>query len=118
MGAIIAEVIDGKSSIVVDNGHLILDDRLSAWQFRPDSSLKSAKSHSATSPEETSSVAVYSGPPRILEIGCGDGIWCVEVKKKYPDRIIEGIDDTDHWSCVHKDIKLRQGRWLLFLTIC
>ena len=107
MGAVIAEHMEGKSSVVVDAGHLILSNRLSAWEFRPSSSPKSTKSGSGTSPDETPSVAVYSGPPRILEIGCGDGIWCFEVKKKYPDRIIEGVDDTDHWSCVHKDIKLR-----------
>jgi hypothetical protein len=107
MGAVIAEHMKGKNSVVVDSGHLILSDRLSAWEFRPTSSPKSAKSASATTPEETPTVAVYNGPPRVLEIGCGDGIWCFQVKKQYPDRIIEGVDDTDHWSCVHTDVQMR-----------
>jgi tRNA G46 methylase TrmB len=97
--------MDGKNSVVVDNGHLIWGDRLSAWEFKPASS--STKSTCGATPDETPSIAVYNGPPRILEIGCGDGIWCFQVKQMYPDRIIEGIDDTDHWSCVHQELNLR-----------
>ena len=99
--------MDGKNSVVDDGGHLIKGDRLSAWEFKPSASPNSARSVGGTSPDETPTVPVYCGPPRILEIGCGDGIWCFQVKKMYPDRIIEGIDDTDHWSCVHTDMVMK-----------
>lgn len=96
--------MDGNSSIVVDDSSIGKNGKLSSWEFQPRSP-KSVASASGTTPEETpASVAVYNGPPRVLEIGCGDGSWCLEVKAKYPDWIVEGVDDTDHWTCANKDM--------------
>lgn len=102
MAEIIVPRMDGKSSLVVDDGSLIWSDRLMSWEFRP----RSPKPMGET-PEECG-VAVYSGPPRVLEIGCSDGSWCFKIKKEQPDWIVEGIDDTDHWTCVHKGTPLRR----------
>ena len=104
--------MEGKSSLIVDDGSCILNVRISAWEFKPRSP-KPVQSVTLTSPSgsctesETPAVAVYNGPPRVLEIGCGDGSWCFQVKEKYPDWIIEGVDDTDHWSCAHKEVVLK-----------
>jgi len=76
------------------------------WHFRPTTPKEKLES-GETPQEEKHNVAVYSGPPRVLEIGCSDGKWCFKVKQEQPDWIIEGIDDSDHWSCVQKDIEIR-----------
>jgi hypothetical protein len=100
--------MEGKSSLVVDDNSCVWSARVSAWEFRPRSP-NPVTSAPGTSPGETpAAVGVYHGPPRVLEISCGDGSWCFQVKAKYPDWIIEGVDDTDHWSCVKKDMVLRQ----------
>ena len=70
----------------------ISKERLSLWEF---SELASQLSPRLT---EGSGPLVYNGPPRVLEIGCGDGTWCFKVKENHPDWIVEGIDDTDHVS--------------------
>ncbi len=43
----------------------------------------------------------------VLEIGCSDGAWCLNFKRENPEWIVEGIDDTNHWSCVEKDHSIR-----------
>ena len=48
----------------------------------------------------------------VLEIGCGDGEWCFRVKADHPDWIVEGLDDTDHWSKKHPE-KLRYFRTII-----
>lgn len=48
-------------------------------------------------PEAAFKIAVYDGPPRILDIGCDAGGWCMAVKKQHPDWIVEGIDDIGRW---------------------
>jgi hypothetical protein len=61
------------------------------WDFHP-------KMPEELPPDEPENLNVYRGPPRVLEIGCGDGAWCFMVKKAHPDWIVEGVDDADHWS--------------------
>jgi hypothetical protein len=48
-------------------------------------------------------------PLIIVQVGCSDGSWCFQLKNAHPDWIIEGIDDTDHWTCMNKDTDLRHG---------
>ena len=103
MGEIIVPQMDGKSSVVVEDGSLIWSDRLSSWEFRP----RSPKAVNDITPEERRTIQIYHGPPRVLEIGCSDGSWCFKIKKEQPDWIIEGVDDTDHWACVHKDVLMK-----------
>jgi len=52
-------------------------------------------------------ITIFKGPPRLLDVGCGDGHWCLCVKKQHPEWIIEGLDDTNHWECVHKDTNFK-----------
>ncbi|KAG0648420.1 hypothetical protein D0Z07_5263 [Hyphodiscus hymeniophilus] len=104
IGEIISLHMEGKSTLMFDDSSCILGFPISAWELK----LRSPESTSPTiSRGGTPAVAVYNGPPRVLEIGCGDGSWCFQVKQKYSEWIVEGIDDTDHWSCEHKDINLR-----------
>ncbi|GAB7364700.1 hypothetical protein MBLNU230_g5500t2 [Neophaeotheca triangularis] len=35
---------------------------------------------------------VADGPLRILDLGCGTGLWCLEMAEKYPDAEIYGVD--------------------------
>lgn len=65
-------------------------ERLSLWGLRELAAQLSPRSSEGSGP------LIYSGPPRVLEIGCGDGTWCFKVKEEQPDWIVEGIDDTDH----------------------
>ncbi|PVH76804.1 hypothetical protein DL98DRAFT_639812 [Cadophora sp. DSE1049] len=104
VGKITTPRADGKASVLVDDG--IWRDRLSSWDFRGPRSPKLMKENEDT-PTETHSVAVYHGPPRVLEIGCSDGSWCFNFKKEQPDWIVEGIDDTNHWACIPRDAVIR-----------
>lgn len=65
-------------------------ERLSLWGLRELAAQLSPRSTEGLGP------LVYNGPPRVLEIGCGDGTWCFKVKEEQPNWIVEGIDDTDH----------------------
>ena len=56
---------------------------------------------------EHQTTLVYSGPPRVLEIGCGNGAWCFASKERHPEWIIEGVDDADHWSVARPDLTFR-----------
>lgn len=56
---------------------------------------------------EHQTTLVYSGPPRVLEIGCGNGAWCFASKERHPEWIIEGVDDADHWSAARPDLAFR-----------
>lgn len=55
----------------------------------------------------THNALVYHGPPRVLNIGCDDGKWCIRAKETHPNWIVEGIDDADRWSKLspHLDLK-------------
>lgn len=41
------------------------------------------------------SVSTQRSPPRVLEIGCSDGSWCMRFKDEQPNWIVQGVDDTD-----------------------
>lgn len=58
-------------------------------------------------PEGLQMTLVYDGPPRVLEIGCGDGSWCFASKERHPDWIIEGVDDVDHWTQAWPDLAFK-----------
>lgn len=88
-----------ESELAMDDGSVTYKERLSLWALR--------KLSAPLSPRLETSPPVYTGPPRVLEIGCGDGDWCFKVKNQEPDWIVEGIDDTNHWLCVHKDVALK-----------
>jgi hypothetical protein len=60
------------------------------WNFTP-------KPPEELPPDELHNLYIYRGPPRVLEIGCGDGAWCFKKKKSHPNWIIKGLDDTDYW---------------------
>jgi hypothetical protein len=92
--------MDAKgSSLSMNDGTILFKKRLSFWGLR--------KLSSQISPKGGAGAAVYTGPAHVLEIGCGDGSWCFKVKIEQPDWIVEGVDDTDHWLCVKKDVVLR-----------
>ncbi|KAB8299796.1 hypothetical protein EYC80_000048 [Monilinia laxa] len=96
------EQIKGQSSLSSERGNLTWEEKLSSWEYKPSLSVK-------TTPVtgEVRTVPVYQGPPRVLEIGCSDGRWCFKVKEDQPDWTVEGLDDTDHWSCVKRDVQLK-----------
>ncbi|OWP02652.1 hypothetical protein B2J93_6485 [Marssonina coronariae] len=81
-GKIITPRADGKASVLVDDG--IWKHRLSSWDFKHAPRSPRTPRSKDDSPE-INSVAVYNGPPRVLEIGCSDGSWCAGFKKEQPD---------------------------------
>ncbi|THV55180.1 hypothetical protein BGAL_0012g00180 [Botrytis galanthina] len=98
------EQIRGQSSLSSEKDNLTSEEKpLSYWEYNPSSSTKSTP---VSGELQSRSVPVYQGPPRVLEIGCSDGSWCFKVKEDQPDWTVEGIDETDHWSCVQRDIQL------------
>ncbi|KAK2628449.1 hypothetical protein QTJ16_001552 [Diplocarpon rosae] len=103
-GKIITPRADGKASVLVNDG--IWKHRLSSWDFKHTPRSPRTPRSKDDSPE-INSVAVYNGPPRVLEIGCSDGSWCIGFKKEQPDWFVEGIDDTDHWSCPPRNLKAK-----------
>jgi hypothetical protein len=52
-------------------------------------------------------ILVYTGPPRVLELGCGDGAWSFSTKQHHPEWILEGLDDHNYWSEAWPDIEFR-----------
>ncbi|KAG9237287.1 hypothetical protein BJ875DRAFT_370352 [Amylocarpus encephaloides] len=101
MDDIILHEMDGSVSLVVNNGGE--QHHFPRWQFQPSTSAIS-EHHSIPDPITQDE---SRGSPRILELGCGSGAWCFHAKSVHPDWVVHGIDDTDHWLCVHKDTKLR-----------
>ncbi|TGO75097.1 hypothetical protein BELL_0234g00030 [Botrytis elliptica] len=97
------EQIKGQSSLSSEKDNLTSEEKLSYWEYNPSSSTKTTP---VSGELQSRSVPVYQGPPRVLEIGCSDGSWCFKVKEDQPDWTVEGVDETDHWSCVQRDIQL------------
>ena len=83
------QLADG--SPVVESCRSAYSGVLFLWEFTP-------KTPKELPPDIMSNLCVYRGPPKVLEIGCSDGAWCFKVKEEHPDWIVEGLDDTDHWS--------------------
>jgi hypothetical protein len=100
MGDVITVQVTGDRSLAGEDGRIAWKGRLFSWDFTP-------KTPHGESPEEVHNVRVYKGPSRVLEMGCGDGEWCLKVKADYPDWIVEGLDDVDHWSKKHPEMKFR-----------
>ncbi|CAG8962129.1 hypothetical protein HYFRA_00005173, partial [Hymenoscyphus fraxineus] len=105
MGEIILEEMDGKISLIVGDGTL-RGHHLTSWVFQSGSSPVGVD-HGQPTPAEGINVQAPRGPPRILNVGCGSGTWCFRVKSANPNWIVHGVDDTNHWLCVHKDLPLR-----------
>ncbi|PMD43585.1 hypothetical protein L207DRAFT_300657 [Hyaloscypha variabilis F] len=98
---IVAPRGDGKGIAPLEDE--LLARRLTwCFDFRPVS-----PSSSTESPDDGGAMPVYSGPSRVLDIGCSDGKWYHSFKKEQPTWIVEGVDDTDHWSCIDKDLVVR-----------
>jgi hypothetical protein len=99
--------------VLVDS--FVSKHRLTSWDFKS----RNAKSPIDVTPGEHHSthsenvVPIYNGPPHVLELGCSDGAWCFNFKKEMPDWIVEGVDDTDHWSCIEKDLELKYSALIL-----
>ncbi len=91
MGYVVASFLSDGAVQVGEDSRLAYWGMLSLWDFHP-------KSLGELPADGLQNLHVYRGPPRILEIGCGDGAWCFMVKKAHPDWIVEGLDDADHWS--------------------
>ncbi len=75
---------------------------LSSWDY-----LGFPVSPCVGTPDGAQVTLVYTGPPRVLEIGCGNGSWCFASKYRHQDWIIEGIDDADHWTEARPDLTFR-----------
>lgn len=67
---------------------------LSSWEMTQ----PHGRRMSDLTPEEQHAALVYTGPPRVLEIGCSDGRWCMSVKTEQPKWFVEGVDDKDLWN--------------------
>lgn len=102
MGEIILEEMDGKISLIVDDDTL-KKHHLTSWIFQSPASSKTVEME--PTPEGIN--VAPRGPPRVLCLGCGSGTWCFQVKSANPNWVVHGVDDTNHWLCVHKDVPLR-----------
>lgn len=75
-------------------------DKVSSWMFSPSPDPREMQDSRNNTPDEEAlhTVPVCSGPPRVLDIGCGDGRWCKKTKIQYPEWIVEGVDEIDQWT--------------------
>ncbi|CZR59317.1 uncharacterized protein PAC_09209 [Phialocephala subalpina] len=90
----------GHSALVEDK---FWSHRLSSWDLR----LRTPKSVTPRSSVANYNPPVYRGQRRVLEIGAGDGNWCFSFKKQQSDWVVDGVDNTDHWSCFERGVPLR-----------
>lgn len=102
MGFVVALQLTG-GPLVGEDCWLAYSGPLSLWNFTP-------KTPAELPPDELHNLCVYRGPPKVLDIGCGDGAWCFKVKEAHPRWIVEGLDDTDYWSKSKPGTKFR---WFL-----
>ncbi|RDW89466.1 hypothetical protein BP6252_01498 [Coleophoma cylindrospora] len=77
---------------------------LTVWYWRQSSS--STAQPIGTKSEERR-VNEANKTPRVLELGCSDGHWCFKLKAENPGWLIEGLDETDHWSCIERGAEYR-----------
>ena len=88
-----------------------LNDRhISAWLFDPSTP---ALGEDTVRKSETPELQTKPAAPcelRVLELGCGDGNWCIQFKNENSSWVVDGIDDTNHWKCVHKDLAFRYAQ--------
>ncbi|KAF8866037.1 hypothetical protein BDZ45DRAFT_796270 [Acephala macrosclerotiorum] len=92
---------DGDHSALVEDK--FWSHRLSLWDLR----LRTPKSSTPKSSVASYNPPVYCGQRRVLEIGAGDGNWCFSFKKQQCDWVVDGVDNTDHWSCFDRGVPLR-----------
>jgi tRNA G46 methylase TrmB len=107
-GNITEEINSRISPIPNHDGNSNWKDPLSAWLFSP----SSPEGEATAIPEipelqAAPAPAALPGQPRVLELGCGDGNWCIRFENENPNWLVDDIDDTNHWLCVHKDLVLR-----------
>ncbi|PQE22217.1 hypothetical protein CJF32_00004579 [Rutstroemia sp. NJR-2017a WRK4] len=112
------EQADWESPIDHENNMLAGAGKISSWEYEPEICMKNPPS---ATPEEKRTATVCQDPPRyapstppllpltLAQVGCSDGSWCFQLKNAHPDWVIDGIDDTDHWTCMNKDTDLRHG---------
>ena len=102
MSDIIFALLGGGDSTTppVDNGAVFVGGRILSWEMHTPQMLGTAT---------VGTLVTTASPeaPKALEIGCCDGSWCFRLKDKYPLLVVEGVDDNDHWSCLHEGIVLR-----------
>jgi tRNA G46 methylase TrmB len=96
---IVAPHGDGRGSTLLESESLA---RRLTWyfDFKPISPTPDTES-------STDSVSLNRDPPRVLEIGCSDGSWCMRFKKEQPNWIVEGVDDTNQWV-LHSQMAARK----------
>lgn len=99
MGDIVVEELRARAASCAKDGRVSWYNQLSSWLFDP----------SSPDPEvpESQTVPALPGQARVLELGCGDGKWCLRFKSENPKWLVDGIDDTNHWRCAHPDLVLR-----------
>src|SRR4051812_47021091 len=100
MGEVLAALIDGKPTDLVDVDSLILSGLLLSWDYKPNST-------KPVTPDGVNKITVFDGPPRVLDIGCDTGKWCFIMKEQHRNWIIEGVDDVDRWTKEHVGVKLK-----------
>ncbi|KAI9732260.1 MAG: hypothetical protein M1818_007579 [Claussenomyces sp. TS43310] len=76
----------------------------SSWNYMP---VEPQSAPGLTPDGKFCSVPVYNGPPRILDVGCGDGDWCCWIKLAHPDWCVEGLDDSACWLIGREDAQFR-----------
>ena len=100
-----------SSNSSVNDGSPNWKNQLSAWLFDPSLPEGGEAAVKKEIPDLQPAPAL-PGQPRVLELGCGDGNWCMRFKKQNPNWLVDGIDDTNHWMCYHKDLVLRYAQVL------
>jgi len=99
------EEMRGKLSLIFNDGSCKWEKHCSSWLYDP----PSPKVDPGVS-RELLSTPTLRGQPRVLELGCGDGSWCIRVKAENQNWLVDGIDDTNHWLCVNKGLVFKYWR--------
>lgn len=73
-------------------------NEISAWDYLPSISVSADGDLQARR---------YTYAPRVLEIGCGHGDWCFQIKDAHPEWVVEGVDDVDTWSATFPSIEIK-----------
>ncbi|KAL3427087.1 hypothetical protein PVAG01_00596 [Phlyctema vagabunda] len=91
----------------IHDGHRVWTGPMTVWDwnFKSDQIAEALTSPGITTDKRR--LASADKPPRVLEVGCGDGHWCFRLKKDNPTWVVHAVDNAAYWTSILRDAESR-----------